>query len=312
MRTTRKTAAMVAGVLALLPVLAACQNTQTTAAECAYVIDHNYFDAKHIKDFVLPGNRVNTNNTTVDYVPCNARNFIITTRPGDFDRHEPVQAKTRVGEKAPAMPINIQLTAYFQLNQHNRDAMYDFLAFCQKYSCFGSQDEISHSSTFASAGFKALLRENMSFAIDRATQQAALTFGPDLWTNRADWPKLADMVAADFASQLRTSTGSKFDYFCASGAGTDCKPVRFSVEDISPSDNRVRELYDQQVLVGNQKALSDAQRSANDAALSAAKAKYGAGAGAILGQLDVIQACKASGGQCVVNVGGANVTVPVK
>lgn len=310
----RRTAIVALGAVLAMTGLAGCNNTKTSAAECAYVIQNGYFDAKHIQDIVLPGNRVNTHNTQVSYVPCNARNFIITTRKDVGDRSDPVRAKTAADlhTSTPAMPVVIQLTAYFQLNQHDKEAMKDFYGFCQKYDCFGSADEISHSANFASDGWRGLLRENFSFAIDRTAVQAVQQFGPDLWNNRAEWPKVADMLSTDFANQIKTSTGSKYDYFCASGAGTECKPVRFTIEDIEPADPAVKAIYDQQVLVGNQKALSLAQKAANQAALDAAKAKYGPNAGAILGQLDVINACKSTGGTCVVSVGGAAVTVPAK
>src|SRR4051812_17750503 len=103
MNRIKRATALLCAVAGMSLTLTACNNTQTTAAECAYVISNGYFDAKHIKDFVLPGNRVNTHNTQVKYVPCNARNFIVTTRAGDFDRHEPVAAKTAPGKNQPAM-----------------------------------------------------------------------------------------------------------------------------------------------------------------------------------------------------------------
>lgn len=309
---TKKAITFLMVLAGLALTLTACNNTQTTAAECAYVISNGYFDAKHIQDFVLPGNRVNTHNTQVKYVPCNARNFIITTRQGDFDRHEPVTAKTAPGKGTPAMPVNIQLTAYWQLNQHNRGAMDQFLAFCQKYSCFGSENDISKSATFASEGFKGLLRENFSFAIDRTAVQAVRSFGPDLWTNQADWQKVADALSEDFANQMRKATGADVDFFCASGAGSECKPVRFTIEDISPVDPKVKDLYNQQVLVGNQTALSNAQKAANIAALNAAKAKYGPNAGDYLGEQDTIEKCKEAAATCVVTIGGGNTGVNVQ
>src|SRR3954453_11408866 len=94
--------------LALLAAtVAACSNTQTFASQCAYVIHNGYFDARHVERIMHPGERKNTNNTTVRYVYCNARNYLVSSSSdANVDQHTAIQARTGPDSTGDGTPVN--------------------------------------------------------------------------------------------------------------------------------------------------------------------------------------------------------------
>lgn len=291
-----------------LPILSACHNVQTFASQCAYVIQNGYFDQRHVKDILLPGQRYNGNNVTTRYVYCNARNYVVNTRSGDLT--DPIQAKTKAGSNGDGTPVDVQLTAYFTVNQ-NRQAMLDFLPFCEKYNCFSPKDTTGNDTQerSSSEGWRNMIDENFPNAIHRAVQHAMLQFPPNIWNDTSQWPKVADAVQADFAEQMGVATQATTPFFCGQGSTpTKCDPVRFSIERIDPTDSAIRDTYNQQVEQQYQQQLAAQQARTNAALLRAAKAKYGPQADYFLGLQDTIDHCKGNA-SCVISVGGGNVAV---
>lgn len=284
--------------------LTACNNTQTEASACAYVIQNGYFDAKHVKDIVHPGGRVNTHNTTVRELPCNARNYRFG-KNNDADVTQPITAKA--GPATSGTPVEVQETAHFTLNQSD-DILKNFLPVCEKYNCFnesGHNGSSGSDANYASPGWKGFLSENLKYAMTIATQQAAHDFKNDLWADSSQWPALGAAVGKNLKAALRAQIPTDFDFLCgAGGTESKCPDITVTVEQVDPADQSIRDLYNQQVTQAQQQQLAEAQAKTNRAQLDAARQKYGAGAGAVLGQLDVISACKASGAQCVVTIGG--------
>jgi hypothetical protein len=299
-------------LLALVGVLlAGCNNTQTYASQCAYQIQNGYFDARHVKNILHPGERKNTNNSQTRYVYCNARNYIVTKQQDVGDLHTPITAKTGKNQYGDGTPVELQESMFFTLNQ-NEPVMLKFLPFCEKYSCFSKKDtnnnaDQAHSS---SPGWNNLLAENVRFALRRATQNAMLQFAPDVWNDQSKWPQIADKISADLKTQLRGQTGSgDEDFFCGSGASQipgksqsapdayTCPDIRVSIEDIEPQDPQVKNIYNKQVQQQNLRQLADEEKKTNEAQLEAAKAKYGSRAEYFLGLQDTC----AKAQTCVIN-----------
>lgn len=307
-RALALTLALAAGTIGL----AACSNVKTYSSQCAYIIHNGYFDAHHVEQILLPGQQSHKSNTTPRYVYCNARNFIV--KPGAGDLTTPIQAKTAAATNGDGTPVDVQLSAYFTLNE-SKNALDAFLPFCEKYNCFSPKDtannsDLDHSS---SPGWNNMLQENFPNAITRATQDAMLQFPTNVWNDTSQWPKVADAIAAEFQSQMQIQTGSSIPFFCGQGATTSkCPPVRFSVEHIDPTDSAIRTTYNQQVEQQYEQQLAEQQGKTNAAQLKAAKEKYGPLANQILGELDTIAACKGATSQCIVSLGSGAPTVSAK
>lgn len=293
-----------AGVV-VLPFLAACQNVQTFSSQCAYIIHNGYFDARHVEQILLPGERGNHNNATVRYVYCNARNFRIQPG-GDVPGVDHISAKTAPSSNGDGTPVDVELEAYFSVNQ-NHSALLSFLPFCEKYSCFSDKDTAGNQAldNSSSEGWNNMLKENFPNAINRSTQQAMLKFAPNIWNDTSQWPKVADAISANFASQMQIQDSSPdgLPFFCDQGATpTTCKLVRFAIESITPSDPNIRDIYNQQVEQQQQQLLARQQAKTNADLLAAAKKKYGPYASYFLGLQDTINKCN-DNASCTVILG---------
>lgn len=284
--------------------------TKAYSSQCAFVIGDGVNDNRQVKQIIYPGTGVDVGDDIVRFVPCNARNFIIADRPENRDRTMPVGAKTKAGEGQPATRVKVFLSAYFTLNQQEK-VLKDFVPFCEKYNCYSEDDDVSGSDNYSSPGWNGMLAENFSPAIDRSTIEAMTGFDPSIYQDSADWPKLADAISSHFAAEIKKSTGSQYDYFCASGSDTrqgECGPVRFTIDRVEPSDARILGLEDDQ-------AKAQQERIVNQERLRAAKELYGPLANYYLGLLDTIAACKAAGqNTCIVTLGGnaPTVSLPAK
>lgn len=292
---------------AMMLVVAACSNTQTFASQCAYVIKNGYFDARHVEDILHPGERKNTNNTTVRYVYCNARNYLVSTASdANVDQHTPIQARTGADDQGDGTPVNVEVGMHWTLNQ-NEPVMLRFLGFCEKYNCFAPHDTSSNNENgrSASEGWLNMTQENHRFALQRAVQVALQEFKPDVWNDQSQWPEVAKAISRQIKPELRTQTSSEdTDYFC----GTDvhlkpgmrpgeanawtCPDISVTVESIQPQDAGIKRIYNQQVQQAQELKLANAQKKTNIAVLDAARARYGSQAEYWLGMID---ACKAGG-----------------
>jgi hypothetical protein len=290
--------------------LTAGNNTQTTVSQSAYVIHNGYFDARHVEDIVHPGQRVNTNNTTVRFVYANARNWIVSSsKDANVDQHTPIQAKTAADESGDGTPVDVQASAHWTTNQ-NEPVMLRFLGFCEKYNCFAPKDTSDNEGERSAApGWINMTQENWRFAFSRAVQRATQKFPPNVWNDQSKWPEVAKQVTSFIKEELRAQTSSgDVDYFC----GTDvhlkpgmredqpnawtCPDIAVTIENIEPQDPGVKDIYNKQVQQQQELKLAEAAKATNAAQLKAAKSKYGSQAEYWLGMID---ACKASnGGGC--------------
>lgn len=293
-------------LIALATTMAACNNTQTTVSQSAYVIHNGYFDARHVEDIVHPGQRVNTTNTTVRFVYANARNWIVSTsKDANVDQHTPIQAKTGKDDQGDGTPVDVQASAHWTTNQ-NEPVMLRFLGFCEKYNCFAPKDtSADEGERSAAAGWLNMTQENWRFAFSRAVQRATQEFPPDVWNNQSKWPEVSKKVTSFLKEELRAQTSSgDVDYFCGTdvhlkpGAKEEaknawtCPDISVTIENIEPQDDGVKAIYNKQVQQQQELKLAEAQKSTNDAVLKAARARYGDQAEYWLGMID---ACKAGG-----------------
>lgn len=290
---------------ALVVAIAGCSNTQTFASQCAYQIQNGYFDARHVKDILHPGERKNTNNTTVRYVYCNARNYLVSgAKDANVDQRAPIEARTAPGNNGDGTPVNVEVGMHWTLNQ-NEPVMLRFLGFCEKYNCFAPKDTSENEGTrSASSGWLNMTQENHRFALQRAVQVAMLQFKPDVWNNQSKWPDVAKEITAQIKQQLRTQIGTDVDFFC----GTDvhlkpgkteqdsdawtCPDISVTVDNIAPQDAGVRNIFNQQVQQQQLALLAKEEANTNAAIHKAAEVKYGKYTDYFLGLID---ACKAGG-----------------
>lgn len=268
-----RTALTLAGVMIAGFALSGC-SSKAYESDCVFIVGSGVGDRRVVKEIVHPGEKVSDRGDDESfYVPCNARNFLI--RPeGGGDRKELAVATTGKGDDATkiGLPVLVKASMYWQLNQ-NDDVLKSFYPFCRKYECAG-RDESGGDNTEnnSTPGWNDMLAENHSPAIDQAVSVAALQFGPDLWTNRAEWPAFAEEVSRQWMQQIKVSTGSDRDLFCGTWSDPDgdhkgtCTPVRFTVNDVQPADPNVRSQYEQQITAeqASLNRIADLERRENE------------------------------------------------
>jgi len=293
-------------VVVLSLVLTAC-SVSPQAATCAYVVGSGTdgYDAR-VHTIVYPGQSIpdSLQGETVEYVPCNSRNYIINdgtdvNANGEKvgDRGTLTKATTKSG-----VQVTIASTAFWTLNQSDQ-ALKDFYSVCFKYTCFSTGDQ-GGDVNFSTAGWNGMLSENFGPAVDSAARRATFEVDDSVWQTHdpAQYQALADKMSSYFGDAIRARFGFSEDLFCGSGnsgwpdpskpgVGTYvCSPVRFTVEDVEP-------------LKTTTDSGTAAQGGLNAIALANAKQKYGDSAGYWLGLLDSIAACKDSGSTCIFNIG---------
>lgn len=282
--------------------LSSCTHAQPAISQCAITTGHGYASGtQNVVAIAHPGQYVNVgNDNTTWYYPCDARNYV--TAPKGGDRDNPMSVKTGALGTTPGMPVQVWTSVYWTPTQIDA-VMPKFLAFCLKYGCAESSDQVDasvalnpHSST---KGWNDMLAENMGPAVDRATNDVIGQFGPSLWTDRAEWPKLAVKIAQNLNTELAQETGSNVPYFCGdSSTLSTCTQMVVEVSNVTPTDPAVVQLYDQQIAA--EQALS-----VNAARLAAAQRLYGPYAQYFLGLQDLANQCKT----CTIYVGAPN-TIP--
>jgi hypothetical protein len=292
-----------------LTALAACGNTQTTASQCAYQIKNGYFDARHVEDILHPGERSNRENIKSKYVYCNARNYRASEKSdAQADQKTAFVAKTAKNATGDGTPVKVELAAHFSLNQ-NEPIMLTFLGFAEKYNAFASSDTDDNSDGphSSSAGWNAMLQENMRFALQQSVQIALLKFPPSIWNDQDQWPKVGDAISKVLKDRLRAQTGVDEDFFCGVGVhlvgrnstkadAWTCPEISVTIDDINPQDPSIVSVYNATVRQQNLRQLAQEEEKTNRAQLAAAKAKYGEYAEYFLGLQDT---CK-GGSTCVI------------
>lgn len=327
----RKTAGTALAVLIAGLALSGC-SAKAQADQCAFVVGNGVGDTRQVKHVELPGEKVNKGDDEDYYIPCNARNYIITNDPDAGDRHTPIQARTgdavqdtvsgqSAGTLIPGTPVNIQLSMFWTPNQ-DKAVLKDFWAFCRKYSCATSDPAGDNTENFASPGWNGMLRENFPFALQRAANTVLREFKPDVWNQPAVWQTVADKLGPAFMDQIRAASGTTHDFFCSSASFRSCQPVKITVEDISPVDPKVRTLVNDQINIQREAANDIARIKAQENVLVEQK-KLAQKQSDLYSEpgyaqerkydtlLKAIRECKASGGTCIINLGGQDVGVNV-
>lgn len=301
----KKISLIIMGALLMLAGLTACSTANAYPSQCAYIIGNGGGDNHQIKEIIRPGGRVeNLGDDIAEFVPCNARNFLITDAEDTGDRKAPALGRTKATATEPALPVKAYLRSYFTLNQSDR-ALRAFLPFCEKYGCYETDgDKVTGGSNYSTEGWNGMLRENYALVIDKTFRDAVSNFGPDIWQTQAEWPKIAEMMSANFAKEMKKATGSSEDFFCGTWNKDqdnveNCTPVRFEIDVIRPEDPAVESVQQQTALAQQQKAL-------NDAKAQATKSRYGPLSDYYNGLQDTIAACQAAGQSCTIIVGGGN------
>lgn len=309
-RPWRIAAVVAAGGAALLANTACGSTIEPSIAQYAITTGHGTFSNQQVLSVVAPGDNVHLGSgTTTWYVWANVRNY--NTLQSNGDRSNPQAEITGPGpSNAPGMSDYTWTYVAWELNPNildkSQDGQYpfatEFLSFCLKYGCAdqtGQNDSSNANFTRSSSpGWLAMLGEVMPTAIDNATQSAITSFGPDLWTNRAEWGKYANDIAANLTSQIAARDGSgQTSFFCGPGSTTtQCNPLSVIVQNVTPSDPAVITSYNQQV-------AAQYAEQAGQARLAAAKEIYGSDANYFLGVQDTIQQCKTAGATCNIYIG---------
>ena len=290
--------------------LTACTSTQTQTSQCAIVVQNGLQQNHGVKKVVYPNESyTTTGNNDEWYVPCNARNYIITASQDHGDRHDPAIAMTGASTdgKTPGVQVKVWLTMHWTLNENNSD-MIEFWAFCQKYTC-QSSNQNDNSANNSTRGWNSMLAENTGPAINRAVIDAMLKFGPDIWNQQSQWPAVAQEIETHILAELRSSVRPfANDFFCADGTttreGKPCTAPTFSIEGIDPVNDNLRNIQ-------NQQSEMDAQAQQNAQRATQAQQLYGAYAGWELAMSDLIDHCKSAGQTCTVVLGnGTSVSIP--
>ena len=308
-------AGLTVSVLALLATSACSSNVQPSIAQYAITTGHGFFSNQQVLNVTAPGDQAHLGSgTTTWYVWANARNYV--TAPSNGDRSDPQAELTGPGpNNAPGMSDYTWSYVAFELNPaltvKNAAGRYpmaeSFLAFCLKYGCADQspQNDSSNSdlTRSSSPGWLAMLAEVMPRAIDNATRDAITSYGPDLWTNRAEWGKFSDGITSNLLAEIaKLDQSGSVNYFCGPGSTTTtCAPPSVIVQNVTPSDAAVVSAYNQQV-------AAQYAEQAGASRLAAAKEVYGSDAYYFLGLEDTINTCKAAGITCNIYVGNPPVT----
>jgi hypothetical protein len=301
----RKSIAIGAGALLVLPILSACSNATPSLGQCGVVTGRGAFNNQEVKKIVAPGDKVHKGSKEIAwYVPCNVRNYV-TGRDGDRGRSEAL--KTQPGKTGPGTPVYVYSRMPFQLRQDVPSMKTWFKALCLKYGC-ATQDAQENSDNSGKArssdpGWNNMLAEQVGPAIDRAFQTVMADpankdkFGPDIWTGQG-WPELDAALTKAFPKALADTSGLPIQWLCAPSADEKvCNAPSIHVTAMQPTSPAIEQQYEQQV------AAESASR-VNQARLDAAKKLYGGQAEFWIGLQDTLRQCQASGkSQCTVYVG---------
>lgn len=295
--------------------LVACTSAKSYPNQCTLVVGNGVGDQHQVKKIAYPGDSVKLDGDEKQwFVPCNERNYIIGTDAKNSDYQVPAVAYTAASTDGtqPREQIKITLSSFWGLNENYNVLAKQFAPFCAKYTCYDTKantDEstASHSSN---AGWNAMLGENFLPAINRAVADVALKYGPDLWSDHAQWSKFSDDLGPAFMTEVQkawaaSSPGANF--FCgdieASRTG-DCTPVRFVIDNITPVDPRVQQLANDLLVLQAQSALTAKQ-------IEQAQLKYGPYWQYFLGLQDTINDCSDKNCSIVVGNPGTVPTGPV-
>lgn len=292
--------------LGLAAALSACTNTSASSDMIGVVVGDGKQGDVSVSEILYPGEMTQErNNKTVNYFPGNSRNYVIENREsGDVDRREPAVAYTEKN-----VPVNVELTAFFTVNQDTAFVKDKFWSYCLKYQC-ATTDPNQRNDRSATEGWTKMLDNDMSPAINEAVKQVVKKHDDSIWQTKSDWDKLSAELSDEFSKAMRARTGFTEDVFCGSGdvstwkgePGKDgstftCGKVRFQISDISAKNASLQD-------GASETNTKQSQIDQNKAALDAARAKYGTNAEDVLSSLAIIEACTKSA-SCTVVIDGS-------
>lgn len=264
-----------------------------------------------VNQIFLPNEKLDysVTNEEIYFFPCNARNLRFATGSTDktADGQNIGPINTRTSENTP---VRIEVRIDWMLNQSEDVLKNVFIPWCKKYNC-ASADAGVRNDNFSTNGWTVgFLGENAVPALQTSTVNAVRSFDDSYWQNPEKIADLESKIAENYTTTIRGTMGSTKDLFCGSGdtsgwsgskqgEGTfTCSPVRVTVTSFDTTDSA-------RIDLANRAKLAADSKAANEAELAAAKAKYGANAEQVLGDLDKIEACAKSSKECNVYVGTA-------
>jgi hypothetical protein len=307
MITLRKALFMGLGFIALVTIVAACDNQATSSASCAYLAGDGQSGRDSLVHRVIwPGQKVRVETgEKLTYVQCNSRNFLITDGTvrdanGETigDRQQPVKATTTSG-----VPIEVGVTAYWTLNQ-SEEAMRHFYDVCFKFNC-ASTNDISGETNNATPGWNDLLGENFGPALERSVRLAAFETDDSIWRSNdpLQFQALADKTSAFFADEVRKTLGYPEDLFCGSGNSNWDDPSKPGEGTFTCSPVRIVTDFVRRGKISSDESTEGA-KTINQQRLENAQALYGLNAGYWLALQDTVEKCRSSAGTtCIFNVG---------
>lgn len=296
MRITRSRllpAAALAGALAV--VLTGCANKPIVPqpGEYAFVVGGGSSSNQNVHYIVDPGVHIKVSNgDRAVYVPAGVRDFK-TEKPGTegADRTNPDPSYTKAGTDG-VKPISIITYDHvvFELNPDHAVLYKFYNNQCTKYGCGSLTPDTSNQNNtlqlYSPPGWRALVLDKFSTAVDNAVRDASAQYGPDLWHNTAVWNDYGQAIAKFLPQELRLATGSGTDnYFCGpNSTPKDCKPFTVLINGVSPTDGAIAAQYSQQNEADLQKQIAQSRQDV-------AKKLYGDEWGYWTGLLQAIQQC---------------------
>lgn len=327
--------ALAAAALLTLTLTACDNSSKPKASQCGVVVGNGAFDARSVKRVAHPGEKVHKDKDDEDFFfPCGVRNYIITNSADSKygDSHEPVLATLGAAEGNPGVPVKVYLRIDWTLNQNRADndaILKRFFEFCFKYHCASNSADDAAAANFSTPGWNGMLRETTDPAIRRAVQRAAGAVPEDTWAVASNWHILAEKASALFTEEyLKTTGGGTFYCSALKDPSQTCEAPPFSIDLITPVDEQIVALRDQQARTRQDAANKAAETAQREAQLAAERTYQEKQAelyklpGYVADRdharrLEEIAACKAAGATCVISISGGAagapaVVVPVK
>lgn len=286
--------------------LAACTQVGASSDMLGVVVGDGTNGNVSVKDVLYPGETHTVNNEDIFYFPGNSRNYVIDSKAStNVDRTTPATGRTNTGTS-----VNVNVTAFWTINQDESFLKNKFWGYCKKYQC-ASSDPDERNNLSATDGWVDMLNSDMSPAIDEAVRKVIPKYDDSIWKTQSDWDLIAADLSKEFTAAMAARTGITDNIYCGSGdvsgwnggepgtkdAEFTCGPVRFTITSVENQNKDVQKGQDEQ-------STSQSIIDQNEQLRLAAEAKYGDKAGEILGTIDILKAC-AETSSCTVVIDGS-------
>lgn len=293
----KKLAIVAALVVVAAGTLTACTSAATPSGMCGWIVGdgQNGHDRK-TKQIVYENENpdVDANSEEAHYVPCGARNFIITDGSTKDLKGKPLGDQTTpdTATTKTNTPVKVQLAAYWELNQ-SKSALTEFQSVCNKYDCY-TKNTNAGSSNFATTGWNKMLQEDFAPSIQSALDTAMKQMPDEIWENQDPvlYQQLSKLLAADFMEQVRVPTGSNIDLFCGSGnSGWDIAHKKFTCTNVRFSVTKVESASKSTQTAATAKSQTQINTDANSARYNSKFPLYGPLTNYWLGVQDSVKSC---------------------